>query len=56
MRKALILMLVLGVVLFLANSGWAGKNNGCATIEDGTIYGSDGILIETGFDEWGYNY
>jgi hypothetical protein len=56
MRKALVLMLVLGVVMFLASSGWAGKDNGCATIEDGTIYGPDGVVIETGFDESGYNY
>lgn len=28
----------------------------CVTIQDGTLVRSDGVLIETGFDEWGYNY
>ena len=28
----------------------------CTTIQDGTLLRSDGVLIETGFDEWGYNY
>lgn len=29
----------------------------CATIQGGTIYAKDGTtLIETGYDDWGYNY
>jgi len=28
----------------------------CTTIQDGVLLRSDGVLIETGFDEWGYNY
>jgi len=28
----------------------------CTTIQDGTLLRSDGVKIETGFDEWGYNY
>lgn len=34
----------------------AKKAGGCATIQDGTLYASDGSLITTGYDEWGYNY
>lgn len=28
----------------------------CTTIQDGTLLRTDGVVIETGFDEWGYNY
>ena len=28
----------------------------CTTIQDGTLLTTDGSLIETGFDQWGYNY
>jgi hypothetical protein len=28
----------------------------CATIKGGTIVGSDGNVIEVGYDVWGYNY
>lgn len=34
----------------------AGENDRCTTIKDGTLLTSDGNLISTGFDEWGYNY
>lgn len=29
---------------------------GCFTIQDGTLVASDGSLITTGYDQWGYNY
>lgn len=28
----------------------------CTTIQDKVLLRSDGVLIETGYDEWGYNY
>lgn len=28
----------------------------CTTIQDGSLFASDGSLIEPGFDRWGYNY
>jgi hypothetical protein len=28
----------------------------CTKIQDGTLFRSDGVIITTGFDEWGYNY
>jgi hypothetical protein len=34
--------------------GW--KSSGCTTIQSGELYRSDGPVITTGFDEWGYNY
>jgi hypothetical protein len=32
------------------------NGNGCTTIQSGTLVASDGSVIETGYDEWGYNY
>ena len=33
-----------------------GKKCDCTTIQDGTLLTSDGNVIETGYDKWGYNY
>lgn len=33
---------------------WAAS--GCTKIQDGTIYGSDGVLLMPGYNQWGYNY
>lgn len=35
--------------------GWQ-FNEQCTKIQDGTLKTSDGNVITTGFDEWGYNY
>jgi hypothetical protein len=32
------------------------QTQACVTIQAGTLKGSDGITIETGFNSWGYNY
>jgi len=29
---------------------------GCTTIQSGELVASDGSVIETGYDQWGYNY
>ena len=34
----------------------AGKKCDCTTIQDGILLTSDGNVIETGYDKWGYNY
>jgi hypothetical protein len=34
--------------------GW--ERTVCTTIQDGTLVGSDGVLLTVGFDQWGYNY
>lgn len=36
--------------------GWEKVNSECTTIQSGELYGSDGSLLTTGFNEWGYNY
>ena len=56
MRRALVIVLALGLAVFFVNSGWAGPNSDCTTIKDGTLLTSGGEVIETGFDGWGYNY
>jgi hypothetical protein len=53
MKKVLLVLFVLGFVVSPINPASA---NDCMTIQEGNLYGSDGDLIETGFDEWGYNY
>ena len=32
------------------------KKNDCTTIQDGILETSDGEVITTGYDQWGYNY
>jgi len=37
-------------------TAWANNNSACTKIQDGTLLRSDGVVITTGYDEWGYNY
>ena len=64
------LALIFGIVLFSCDSAVTPieendvtmlskskkGDNDCVTIQSGTLLTSDGDVIETGFDEWGYNY
>jgi len=50
------IVLVVLVVAALALGAAAVTSAQCTTIQDGTLLRSDGVVIETGFDEWGYNY
>jgi hypothetical protein len=59
MRKTAIILMALALVaagagMALAKKG--GKNDECTTIPSGELLASDGSVIETGYDEWGYNY
>jgi len=51
---ALVLLLGLTVIPAMADNG--GKKKDCTTIQDGTLVASDGTVITTGYDKWGYNY
>lgn len=42
------------VVVFAVALGASAQS--CTTIQDGTLRTSAGVLLETGFDNWGYNY
>lgn len=50
--------LVIGSMLFSKPESdvLAKKVDKCTTIQSGELYASDGSLITTGFDQWGYNY
>ena len=54
MKKASFLLLPLAILCAIASGSFAADR--CATIPSGTLYASDGSLIEPGFDQWGYNY
>ena len=53
--KLKITILTFGL-LFLGISIAFAKDNTCTTIQSGTLLASDGSVIETGYDQWGYNY
>ena len=50
-----IVLLALTIVLALAITSGA-QCKGCTTIQSGELLASDGSVITTGFDQWGYNY
>lgn len=47
---------VIGAVILVGTSAIAQAQGSCAKIKDGTIKGSNGMVLTTGFDQWGYNY
>jgi len=55
-RLLLALMLVTLLVVPSAALAKGGKGNQCTTIQSGELYGSDGVQLTTGYNEWGYNY
>jgi hypothetical protein len=55
MKNQLLLIALLTVGL-IPGSVLAGNPNGCATIQQGGLLRSDGVEIEPGYDEWGYNH
>ncbi len=56
MKKLLFTLAVLVLALALAPDTTAAKKDSCTTIQSGELFASDGSVITTGFDEWGYNY
>jgi len=59
MKKVLIGFSVLAlVVLFvgLTTHDASAQKQKCTTIQSGLLKASDGTVIKTGYDEWGYNY
>jgi hypothetical protein len=58
MKKTIAFLLIAAVVISAAAVGtvMAAKKVKCTTIQDGTLYGSDGYLLVLGYNQWGYNY
>lgn len=54
MKKIFLAILVAG--LFLSFNLALAKNNECTTIQSGELLASDGSMITTRYDQWGYNY
>lgn len=48
--------LFLLAAVFFAPAFSEAKATVCTTIQDGQLYASDGSLLETGYNQWGYNY
>ena len=53
MKRLHIIALTFSLILGMSNFVLA---DDCTTIQDGTLLTSDGRVITTGYDEWGYNY
>ena len=60
---ALTLLITLALTLSLTlaapigvETASAGSKSECTTIQSGELFASDGSVINTGYDEWGYNY
>jgi hypothetical protein len=56
MKKILLGGVVLLLLLASAGTVSAKKNPSCVTIQDGTLVTGAGDVIQTGYDQWGYNY
>ena len=58
MKKLMLLLVLLALLVMPSTVGANGlcKEDGCTTIQDGTLLTSDNKVITTGYDEWGYNY
>ena len=58
MKKLAVVLFCLTLVFTFSSHVMAkgGNKPDCTTIQDGTLVTSDGDVIVTGYDEWGYNY
>lgn len=56
MKKASLIMVALLLGLFFTGETSLAGAGKCITIQSGEILASDGSVIETGYDQWGYNY
>lgn len=57
MKKILMVLACVALIVAFTTPGMAKKDkSSCMTIQSGELFASDGSVIETGFDDWGYNY
>ena len=59
MKKVMIGFTVLALVAFfvgIATHDASAQKQKCTTIQSGTLLSSDGTVLTTGYDKWGYNY
>jgi hypothetical protein len=56
MKRLLLVAILIMLVAMPVGIVCAGKPDACTTIQSGDLQTSDGFVITTGYDEWGYNY
>jgi hypothetical protein len=58
MKKLMLVLVLLALLVVPSTVGAKGpcEKGDCTTIQDGTIYTTDGELVTPGYSEWGYNY
>ena len=56
MKKHLFVAAVAFLFIMVGFGSAIAGSGSCTTIQDGVLLTSDGRVIETGYDEWGYNY
>ena len=56
MKKLIVVIVLFAVVLMSGSVLAKGGKDKCATIQGGELLNSVGDVIDTGFDDWGYNY
>lgn len=59
MKTKITILTCLALFFFFSTqciAGNKGKNEKCTTIQSGELIASDGSIITTGYDMWGYNY
>jgi len=55
MKRNIVLFLVIAALLIIAVP-LVSAGDQCTTIQSGELLASDGSVITTGYDQWGYNY
>lgn len=55
MSKKIVVVFAMLVILLMSASV-ATADTACTTIQSGELLASDGLVIMTGYDDWGYNY
>ncbi len=56
MKRTALLVLLAIMIALLPMSASAGKGDACTPIQSGLLVGSDGVVLTTGYNVWGYNY
>ncbi|MFC1722118.1 hypothetical protein ACFL0C_00545 [Patescibacteria group bacterium] len=55
-KKKILLYTVVAFMMVLVTAPVFAKKDECTTIQSGELLSSGGDVLETGFDDWGYNY
>ena len=56
MKRIIVVLGCLALIFAFSGNVIAGPKAKCTTIQSGELIGSDGNVLQIGFDQWGYNY